>query len=100
MLFTLAASVVQIQPPRQYPILLYTYPESCNLIGPLPLNNKQLLHTPPLNTMKYLHEVVDISRGRRPSEIFTTEGMVFNGEGCATIVLLYTYTESVEEKIL
>ena len=24
--------------------------------------------------------------------------MVFNGEGCATIVLLYTYTESVEEK--
>ena len=32
------------------------------------------LHTPPLNTMNYLHEVVDISRGRRPSEIFTTEG--------------------------
>ena len=26
--------------------------------------------------------------------------MVFNGEGCATIVLLYTYTESVEEKIM
>ena len=24
--------------------------------------------------------------------------MVFNGEGCATIVLLYTYTESVEVK--
>ena len=24
--------------------------------------------------------------------------MVFNGEGCATIVLLYTYTESVEKK--
>ena len=24
--------------------------------------------------------------------------VVFNGEGCATIVLLYTYTESVEEK--
>ena len=24
--------------------------------------------------------------------------MVFNGEECATIVLLYTYTESVEEK--
>ena len=24
--------------------------------------------------------------------------MVFNVEGCATIVLLYTYTESVEEK--
>ena len=24
--------------------------------------------------------------------------MVFNGEGCATIVLLYTYTESVEGK--
>ena len=24
--------------------------------------------------------------------------MVFNGEGCATIVLLYTYTESVERK--
>ena len=24
--------------------------------------------------------------------------MVFNGEGCATIVLLYTYTGSVEEK--
>ena len=23
----------------------------------------QLLHTPPLNTMNYLHEVVDISRG-------------------------------------
>ena len=23
--------------------------------------------------------------------------MVFNGEGCATIVLSYTYTESVEE---
>ena len=37
--------------------------------------------------MNYL-EVVDISRGRRPSEMFTTEGMVFNGEGCATIVLL------------
>ena len=35
---------------------------------------KQLLHTPPLNTMNYLHKVVDISRGRRPSEIFTTEG--------------------------
>ena len=26
--------------------------------------------------------------------------MVFNGEGCATIVLLYTYTESVEKKIM
>ena len=26
--------------------------------------------------------------------------MVFNGEGCATIVLLYTCTESVEEKIM
>ena len=24
--------------------------------------------------------------------------MVFNGEGCATIVLLYTYTESVKRK--
>ena len=24
--------------------------------------------------------------------------MVFNGEGCATIVLFYTYTESVEKK--
>ena len=24
--------------------------------------------------------------------------MVFNGEGCATIVLLYTYTKSVEGK--
>ena len=24
--------------------------------------------------------------------------MVLNGEGCATIVLLYTYTESVEKK--
>ena len=24
--------------------------------------------------------------------------MVFNGEGCATIVLLYTCTESVEKK--
>ena len=24
--------------------------------------------------------------------------MVFNEEGCATIVLLYTYTESAEEK--
>ena len=24
--------------------------------------------------------------------------VVFNGEGCATIVLLYTYTESVEEE--
>ena len=24
--------------------------------------------------------------------------MVFNGEGCATIVLLYTYTESVKKK--
>ena len=43
---------------------------------------KQLLDTPPLNTMKYLHEVVDISRGRRLSEIFTTER-----EGCATIGL-------------
>ena len=28
-------------------------------------DNKQLLHTPPLNTMNYLHKVV---------EIFTTEG--------------------------
>ena len=26
--------------------------------------------------------------------------MVFNGEGCATIVLLYIDTESVEEKIM
>ena len=26
--------------------------------------------------MNYLHEVVDISRGQRPSEIFTTEGNV------------------------
>ena len=41
--------------------------------------------------MSYLHEVVD---GRRPSEIFTTKG---SGEGCATIVLLYTYTESMEK---
>ena len=24
--------------------------------------------------------------------------VVFNGEGCATIVILYTYTESVEER--
>ena len=28
------------------------------------LLNKQLLHTPPLNTMNYLHEVVDISLPR------------------------------------
>ena len=37
------------------------FPMRVNVLG---RNIKQLLHTPPLNTMNYLHEVVDISRGR------------------------------------
>ena len=53
-----------------------------------------------MNTKIYYTQGGNISRGRRPSEIFATEGvinLVFNSEG-AIFVLLYTYTESVEKK--
>ena len=60
--------------PKMLPLKVCAHTVSKPLLSLGMMIIKQLLHTPPLNTMNYLHEVVDISRGRRPSEIFTTEG--------------------------
>ena len=51
-------------------------------------NNKQLLDTPPLNNKNYLHEVVKYSLPRVDN----------HGIQCATVVLVYTYTEGNEKK--
>ena len=52
--------------------------------------------------MNYLHEVVEISQGRRLSEIFTTEGPVDNHgiqwRGVCNNTFYYTFT--VEKKIM
>ena len=61
---------------------------------------KQILHPLLLNTKIYYTQGGNISRGRRPSEIFATEGvinLVFNSRGC-NIRFIIPYTESVEKK--
>ena len=79
--------------------LLYCTKDQHTTEGTRTINNKQILHPLLLNTKIYYTEGENISRGLWPREIFATEGVINLVEG-AISVLLYTYTESVEKKIM
>ena len=66
-------------------------------------NNKQILHPLLLNTKIYYTQGGNISRGRRPSEIFAIEGvinLVFNSRGCNIRFIMHLHRISGEKKIM
>ena len=57
-----------------------------------------LIAHPSIDTMNYLHEVVDISRGRRPSEIFTTDGSIQWRGVCNNSFIIHLHRISGEKE--
>ena len=77
----------------------------CKIIFVLdyPSNSKQILHPLLLNTKIYYTQGGNISQGRRPSEIFATEGvinLVFNSRGCNIRFIMHLHRISGEKKIM
>ena len=70
-----------------------------DLLRELAIINK---HPLLLNTKIYYTKGGNISRGRRPSEIFATEGvinLVFNSRGCNIRFIMHLHRISGEKKI-
>ena len=64
-------------------------------------NNKQLLHTPPLNTMNYLHKVVDEAKGRVKYSLPRVDNHGIQWRGvCNNSFIIHLHRISGEKKIM